>query len=355
MDTIKNMFSSVRNTAITVLCAIASLAIIVAGITFAVQAKANNNLINRAAALQYALADAGLTEADITITKEKLEQDDGKKYYEIDFFTTAYSYEYDINAVTGAVIGVDIQALFSRPAAVPDAGILEGAQGLPPQQDGSQLPPNTQQSPQSQPNDDSQPSQPQPNDAQSQPNAQQPSQSPQNTPQPSQSQPNTPQSIQSAQSGQVTLDTAKAAALADAGVAETDVTFTKTQLDRDDGIDVYDVEFYTAEAKYEYEINAATGVIVDKDVERFNRASAQPSAAAGTSEGAGSYIGVDRAKEAALTHAGLSESDVVFTKAQFDWDDGMPEYEVEFYKGRVEYEYTIDAFTGAVLEYDYDS
>lgn len=344
------MFSSVRNTAVTVLCAIASLAIIIAGITFAVQAKANNNLIDRAAALQYALADAGLTESDITITKEKLEQDDGKKYYEIDFFTTAYSYEYDINAVTGAVIGVDIQALFNRPAAVPDAGILEGAQGQPPQQDGSQPPQSDQQPPLSQPDGSQSP--------QSQPNAQQPSQSqqsPQNTPQPSQSQQNPPQSQQSSQSGQATLDTAKAAALADAGLAETDVTFTKTQLDRDDGIDVYDVEFYTADAKYEYEINAATGIIVDKDVERFNRTPSQPPAGAGTSEGAGSYIGVDRAKEAALTHAGFSESDVVFTKAQFDWDDGMPEYEVEFYKGRVEYEYTIDAYTGAVLEYDYDS
>ena len=43
-------------------------------------------------------------------------------------------------------------------------------------------------------------------------------------------------------------------------------------------------------------------------------------------------------------------------KVELDRDDGYTFYEVEFRVGRMEYEYTIDAFSGSVLwfETDYD-
>ena len=44
--------------------------------------------------------------------------------------------------------------------------------------------------------------------------------------------------------------------------------------------------------------------------------------------------------------------DVFFTKVKLDRDDGILEYEIEFFKDRVEYEYTIDAASGTILEYD---
>lgn len=47
-------------------------------------------------------------------------------------------------------------------------------------------------------------------------------------------------------------------------------------------------------------------------------------------------------------------SDVSFTKAKLERDDGRTVYEIEFYQGYVEYDYTIDAATGAILEYDMD-
>ena len=65
-----------------------------------------------------------------------------------------------------------------------------------------------------------------------------------------------------------------------------------------------------------------------------------------------SYIGANKAKEIALTHAGVSASKADFIKAKLDKDDGKRVYEVEFYQGTMEYEYTIDAYTGKILEWD---
>ena len=53
-------------------------------------------------------------------------------------------------------------------------------------------------------------------------------------------------------------------ALADAGVNAADATFTKAKLDRDDGRDVYDIEFYTSDREYEYEIDAVSGNIINR-------------------------------------------------------------------------------------------
>ena len=68
-----------------------------------------------------------------------------------------------------------------------------------------------------------------------------------------------------------------------------------------------------------------------------------------------SYIGVERAKEIALKDAGLSASQVSFVRAGLDWDNGRMEYEVEFWKDNVEYDYEIDAYTGTILHWDYDA
>ena len=68
-----------------------------------------------------------------------------------------------------------------------------------------------------------------------------------------------------------------------------------------------------------------------------------------------SYIGVERAKEIALKDAGLSASQVSFVRAGLDWDNGRMEYEVEFWKDNVEYDYEIDAATGKIVSYDYDA
>ena len=63
------------------------------------------------------------------------------------------------------------------------------------------------------------------------------------------------------------------------------------------------------------------------------------------------YIGVEAAKEAALTHAGVTSGDVVFLEADYDYEDGRMVYEVEFFAGNTEYEYDVDASTGAIVKH----
>ncbi|MGN0567935.1 MAG: PepSY domain-containing protein [Acutalibacteraceae bacterium] len=148
-----------------------------------------------------------------------------------------------------------------------------------------------------------------------------------------------------AASNRITLEEAKKVALDDAKLTATDVTFTKAKLDYDDGRAVYDIEFYSGVKEYDYEIDAATGRILEKDIDINDDMNAP-------SEGQGSqtYITAEQAKAAALSAAGFSASEVRGLKAEFDFDDGRAVYEVEFQKGIFEYDYDIDAVSGKVLK-----
>ncbi|WP_298033671.1 PepSY domain-containing protein [uncultured Dysosmobacter sp.] len=141
-------------------------------------------------------------------------------------------------------------------------------------------------------------------------------------------------------------DAAKAAALAHAGAAENNVTWLKVQKDWDDGRTEYELEFIYGSTEYEYTIDAANGTILKYETEKLR----QPD----PSSGGTTDIGQDAAKAAALAHAGIAESQITHLEVEQDWDDGRLEYEVEFKSGGYEYEYTIDAATGAVLEHEKD-
>ena len=64
---------------------------------------------------------------------------------------------------------------------------------------------------------------------------------------------------------------AKSIALKDSGVSASKATFEKAKLDKEDGVYVYEVEFRSGNMEYEYEINAKTGKILDRSVEREDR------------------------------------------------------------------------------------
>ena len=76
------------------------------------------------------------------------------------------------------------------------------------------------------------------------------------------------------------------------------------------------------------------------------QAATQPQTAAPT-QAAASGISADRAKQIALSHAGVSGAS--FTKVELDTDDGVRVYEIEFKVGNVEYDYDIDAASGAII------
>ena len=70
----------------------------------------------------------------------------------------------------------------------------------------------------------------------------------------------------------ITMEEAKEIALTHAGLTEADVTFIKTELGIDDGRQEYEIEFYSGNREYDYEIDASTGKILsyDSDVENYS-------------------------------------------------------------------------------------
>ena len=63
-------------------------------------------------------------------------------------------------------------------------------------------------------------------------------------------------------------------------------------------------------------------------------------------------ITANDAKDAALGHAGLEESQVSDIDVDLDRDNGMLIYEVDFNSGNTEYDYDINAETGEVISAD---
>ena len=141
----------------------------------------------------------------------------------------------------------------------------------------------------------------------------------------------------------ISADKAKKIALGDAKLAEKDVTFVKVELEFEDNRLVYDVEFYSGNVEYDYDIDAVSGAIVsaDKDIENYV-IPAQPSTEAKATE-----ISVEKAKQIALSHAGVGSAR--FTKAKIDYENGVKVYEIEFKVGNMEYEYDINVLNGAIV------
>lgn len=183
-----------------------------------------------------------------------------------------------------------------------------------------------------------------------------------------------------AQAAYVDMETAKAAALSAAQVETADASFTKVELERDDGVAYYEVDFTDAAGqRYEYAVDALTGTVIAGTGGTGIQAAAQGnSPAQGSTAAANGQISEDEAKRIALEDAGITEitSDelneignrgesvegyTISVSVQFDYDDGVPVYDVEFTdipgtNGTVtEYDYEIDAATGAIRSMDHDA
>jgi uncharacterized membrane protein YkoI len=154
----------------------------------------------------------------------------------------------------------------------------------------------------------------------------------------------------SANTDYIGAEKAKAIALADAGLKATEVKFARAKLEFDDGIYEYDIEFYKGSTEYDYSVDALTGKILEKDFDaEFIRKKSEPKMTVKYE------ITADEAKAIALKHAELDEADVTFARSNLTFDDGVYEYEVEFYSGYTEYDYDIDAVTGKITSFDSDA
>lgn len=288
MKKLQNLFATPKKAILSSLCAVAVLALVGAGTacTSSTTAQAaSGGQVDLEGAKKIALDDAGVKESEVTFAKTRQDREDGIDVFDIEFYVGNVEYEYEINASTGAVYSKSQETHAQQNPAAAGGAASEGqiaAAGV---------------------------------------------------------------DLSAESAGGVSLEEAKNAALADAGLTADQVTFTKTKLDYDDGVEEYEIEFLTDTSEYDYTILAADGSVRERSSEALARP-AQDSASGNT------YIGVDTAKETALAHAGLTEAEISFSKAKLENDDGIAVYEVEFYKDRMEYEYEIDAVTGQILEYD---
>ena len=141
--------------------------------------------------------------------------------------------------------------------------------------------------------------------------------------------------------GAVDEETAQKIALEHAGVKATDATITKSKLDYEDGRQVYDIEWYAGGAKYDYEIATDTGEIISSAYEEKTMGADNKNVTVSEAD----------AKKTALDRvSGATDKDLYEWK--LDYDDGRPEYEGKIIYGGTEYEFTIDAATGSVMEWD---
>ena len=103
----------------------------------------------------------------------------------------------------------------------------------------------------------------------------------------------------------------------------------------------------------EYKIDAYSGAVIETKREAADDDEASEARPAKPAQpGTAQDIGHAKAKSIALNHAGVDANTVYDMNIQLDVEDGTIIYEVEFKSGNREYDYEIDAATGAILHHE---
>ena len=255
--------------------------------------------VTEAEAASIAMEHAGVKEDDALSLRVSQEEEDGVAVYDVEFATADRRYHCDVVRSSGEVLNFSYNAVTS--------GDDQADDGAAAQTSGTQ---------------ESSASAAQTDDA-SASSAQQ----------------------STASSGAIDEAQARSIALEHAGVAESDAKFYRVERDSDDGRAVYEVEFYSGNTEYDYEISVETGEILsyDSDIEGW-------AAQSGNAEG--SAVTLEQARELVLERVpGAAASDVQIEQER---DDGRDIYEGEVYYDRTEYEFEIDASTGSFIKWSVD-
>ena len=260
------------------------------------QTKGQTQMIPMEEAQEAALKAADIEAADADISATTLSEVAGVACYKVEFTSGEYAYAYTINAQTGVVMEMSSQEQNAQ-ASGTQTETADPAASAPAQTSGSAS-------------------------AQAQTSAAAPAQNATGT-------------------GTVDEAAAQKIALEHAGVKAADATITKSKLDYEDGRQVYDIEWYAGGAKYDYEIAADTGEIISSAYEE--KTMGADSRNVTVSEADAKKTALDRVSGA---------TDKNLYEWKLDYEDGHPEYEGKIIYGGTEYEFTIDAATGSVMEWD---
>ena len=149
----------------------------------------------------------------------------------------------------------------------------------------------------------------------------------------------------------ITRAEAKVIALKTAGAKESDIYDYEIDLDRENGVSVYEISFDSKGYEYDLHIRAEDGKVLKniKEPEKEKASSEKK-----TSSKADSIISKAKAKDIALKAAGVKESEIFDYEIELDRDDGVASYEISFQAGNIEYEYDIKASDGKILKAEKD-
>lgn len=202
------------------------IVILVAAILFAsMQAVAGSNenkVLGMDKGVNIALSDAGIKAENAENLTAHYETDDGISVYEVSFSLAGYEYEYTIKASDGKILEADREILKTKNTENTDEKTSTDKAKLDKEAASTDSANPAKEEDKSKAN---------------------------------------------SSSNYIGADKAKTIALKDAGLFASAVTFTKAKLDREDGIRIYEIEFLSGNKEYEYEINASTGKILDKDID----------------------------------------------------------------------------------------
>ena len=168
------------------------------------------------------------------------------------------------------------------------------------------------------------------------------------------------------------MDAARSAAEEYAGTTAMDSVTAEVDPELDESPAHYEVELQTARGEFKYLVDAYTGKVLSGQKDLLAAVSAsnettkpsgqkpasasnettKPSAQKPAPSGTVQDIGHAKAKSIALNHAGLRENQAYDMDIELDDEDGTLVYEVEFKSGNMEYDYEIDAASGAILKHE---
>lgn len=140
----------------------------------------------------------------------------------------------------------------------------------------------------------------------------------------------------------ISKDKATDIALKDAKLTKKEVSNFQIKSDEEDGKATYEIDFETDKKDYDYTVNAKNGKIVEKSTDNKG--------ISGAKDLTKDSISQDKAKSIVLKDANIKEKDTSMMSIEKAMDGTTSTYEITFTVNNKEYDYTVNAKTGEIIE-----